>query len=495
MKFLRRSLFGLFLVSVCGALVFAAGYRMYASVQEKAAQEGFRPPARERQFAVNVVQIEPTEIAPVLSTFGEVLARRTLALRAPQGGEITELAEAFQEGGSVKAGDVLLRVDPTDAESNLRVAQADFQEAEAELSDAERGLDIAEDDLEAARGQLELRVAALARQRNLADRGVGTEASVETAALAEASAQQSVLSKRQSLAAAAARVDQSKNGVLRAEISVSEAMRALENTQVVATFDGTLSGVSVALGAILNANEQVGSLIDPSDLEIAFRVSTQQYANLTAQSGTLANLPVEASLSMADLDLTATGRISRESAAVGAGQTGRQLFARLETSLGLRPGDFVTVHVKEPALSGVALIPSAAVDAANTVLALTTDSRLEVVSAPILRRQGDNVIVDARAIAGRQIVSERSPLLGAGIRVKVIGAEAQSDGAGNATARGGADQSDTIALTDDRRAKLLAFVESNKRMPAEVRARMAEQLQAKEVPAALVTRLEGRMGG
>lgn len=495
MKFLRRSLFGLFLLAVCCALIFAAGFQIYSAVQDKAAQDGFRPTARERQFAVNVVHVEPTQIAPVLSTFGEVLARRTLELRAPQGGEIIELAEAFQEGGSVKAGELLLRVDPTDAEANLRVAQADFQEAEAELSDAERGLDIAEDDLEAARGQLELRVAALARQRNLAERGVGTEASVETAALSEASAQQSVLSKRQALAAAAARVDQSKNGVLRAEINVSEAKRALENTQIFATFDGRLSGVSVALGAILNPNEQIGSLIDPTDLEIAFRVSTQQYANLTVQGGTLSQLPIVASLSMADLDLTAKGHISRESAAVGTGQTGRQLFARLETALGLRPGDFVTVRVEEPALSDVALIPSAAIDAANTVLALTNDSRLELLSAPVLRRQGDDVIVDARAIAGRQIVSERSPLLGVGIRVKVIGAEDPSHARGDTSARAGADQTDTIALADDRRAKLLAFVENNTRMPAEVRARMAEQLKAKDVPVSLVERLEGRMGG
>jgi membrane fusion protein (multidrug efflux system) len=499
MKFLRRSLFGLFLVCVCGALIFGAGVKMYRSVQEKAAQEGFRAPARERQFAVNVVQVEPTQIAPVLSTFGEVVARRTLELRAPQGGEIIELAQAFQEGGVVKAGDVLLRVDPTDAESNLRVAQADFQEAEAELSDAERGLSIAEDDLAAARGQLELRVAALARQRNLADRGVGTEAAVETAALSEAAAQQSVLSKRQSLATAVARFDQGKNGVLRAQINVSEAERALEHTQVVAAFDGTLSGVTVALGAILNANEQVGSLVDPHDLEIAFRVSTQQYANLTTQSGALSKLPVIASLSMADLDLTAKGHISRESAVVGTGQTGRQIFAILETSLGLRPGDFVTVSIEEPAIAGAALIPSAAVDAAHTVLALTADSRLEVLSAPILRRQGDDVIVDARAIAGRQIVSERSPLLGAGIRVKVIGAqerpEVGDDPSIPEATRGDDVQAQTIVLTDERRVKLLAFVEQNTRMPADVRARMAEQLKAKDVSVDLVTRLEGRMGG
>ncbi|MFT6168969.1 MAG: hypothetical protein ACJAR9_001084, partial [Celeribacter sp.] len=157
------------------------------------------------------------------------------------------------------------------------------------------------------------------------------------------------------------------------------------------------------------------------------------------------------------------------------------------------------VSIEEPAIAGAALIPSAAVDAAHTVLALTADSRLEVLSAPILRRQGDDVIVDARAIAGRQIVSERSPLLGAGIRVKVIGAqerpEVGDDPSIPSATRGDDVQAQTIVLTDERRVKLLAFVEQNTRMPADVRARMAEQLKAKDVSVDLVTRLEGRMGG
>lgn len=498
MKFLRRSLFGLFLLSSCAGLVFAAGYRMYTAVQTRAAQDGFKPPARERQFAVNVVTVDVAEIAPELSTFGEVLARRTLELRAPQGGEIIELASAFEDGGTVKAGEVLLRVDPTDALANVRVAQADLQEAEAELSDALRGLEIAQDDLAAARAQLVLRTAALTRQRDLAERGVGTASLVEAVALSEAVAQQSVLSKRQSLATAKARVDQSKNGVLRSEINLSEAQRSLEETAVVAAFDGALSGVSVALGALITANEQIGSLIDPNDLEVAFRVSTQQYSHLTSAENGLPKLPITASLRLADLDLTTRGHVIRESATVGAGQTGRLLFARLDTSLGLRPGDFVTVRIQEPMLSDVARLPAAAVDGANTVLAVMDDNRLETLPVSVLRRVGDDVIVDATGIAERIIVAERSPLLGSGIRVRIIGADDLSDAP---TARvlspktlKSSGQVQTIELTDAHRAKLLAFVQNNTRMPADVRSRMVEQLQAKEVSADLIARLESRMG-
>ena len=52
-----------------------------------------------------------------------------------------------------------------------------------------------------------------------------------------------------------------------------------------------------------------------------------------------------------------------------------------------------------------------------------------------------------------------------------------------------------IALDADRRAALIAFVEKNPMMPAEAKDRILKQLEADEVPAAMVERLESRMGG
>jgi multidrug efflux pump subunit AcrA (membrane-fusion protein) len=508
MRFLGRSLMGLFLVCITIGFLSAAGKTFYDAVQAKAEQSGFRPPARERQFAVNAISVESGTLSPELSAFGEVRARRMLELRLSQGGEIIEISSSFEEGGAVKKGETLLRIDPTDAQSALQVAQADLQEATVELNDAERGLEIAIDDLEAAQAQQALRNDALARQRNLADRGVGTKASVETAALSEAAAQQAVLSKRQSLATATSRVDQGKNGVLRSEIVLANAQRTLDETSLVAGFDGTLSGVTGALGTILTANEQLGSLIDPTDLEVSFRVSTQQYARMSGSTGGVPALPVQVSLDTSGVDLISTGQISRESAAVESGQTGRLLFASLDTSRGLRSGDFVTVKVQERALEGVAFLPSSAVNAAGTVLSITRDNRLEVVEAPVLRRQGDDVIVDASKLVGLRLVAEQSPLLGAGIRVSINGEPEAPRGENldvaqreKESARGGAPErgaeragGETIALTQERRTTLLAFIESNQRMPDEMRAQLKEQLSAPEVSAAVVARLESRMG-
>jgi hypothetical protein len=64
-----------------------------------------------------------------------------------------------------------------------------------------------------------------------------------------------------------------------------------------------------------------------------------------------------------------------------------------------------------------------------------------------------------------------------------------------AAADGGADAEGRVALSAERRAALIAFVEGNSRMPDDVRARMLSDLQQERVPAATVARLEARMGG
>jgi len=52
-----------------------------------------------------------------------------------------------------------------------------------------------------------------------------------------------------------------------------------------------------------------------------------------------------------------------------------------------------------------------------------------------------------------------------------------------------------LELSDERRARLVAFIEANDRMPQEAKARVLAQLAAPEVPARVVERLEQRMGG
>ncbi len=484
MRFFRRSLVGLFLLSLTVGLLAFAGSMVYGSLQERWAKEGGDRPARERVFSVNVLALEPTTLTPVLTSFGEVASRRTLDLRAPVGGTIVELADGFEEGGAVTKGQFLARIDPADAQTSVDVARTDFLEAEADQREAERALALARDEVLAAQDQADLRQKSLERQQDLKTRGVGTEAAVETAELAASSARQAVLSRRQAVQQAEARLDQVGALISRRKIALADAERLLADTQIFAEFSGRLADVSVTAGGLVANNERLAQLIDPEALEVSFRVSTAQYARLLDDTGSLIKAPVKVTLDILGTDMSLDGEITRESAAVSQGATGRRLFAAITEPRGLRPGDFVTVEINEPALERVAMVPATALSPDSKVLMLADEDRLEEAEVQLLRRQGDNVIIRARGIAGREIITERSPLLGAGIKVKPLRGGAQ----------GVPDAPEMVTLDDDRRAKIIAFVEANGRIPKDVKTRMLAQLSEPEVPAQMIARIESRMG-
>lgn len=445
MSFFNRALSGLFLASVTLALISLAVISILSGMRARGGEGGMAPVANERVFSAEVIAVQPMQIAPELTAFGEVQPLRALELRAPIGGAIVELSPAFIEGGVVAEGDVLLRIDPAEAQSAFDAAAADLAEAEA---------------------QQELRERALERQRDLAARGSASPASVETAEIAAATAAQATVSRRRALA---------------------DAERRLADTRIRAPFAGVLSGVDLVEGRLVTANEQLATLIDPAALEVAFRLSTAQYLRLTGAEGVLPDLEVELRLELFDLSIIRQARLTRESGAVGAGQTGRLLFAEILDARGLRAGDFVTVHLTEPPLADVFVAPATAVGGDGMVLALGPDNRLEALSATILRRQGDAVILATEGLVGREIVANRSPALGAGIAVSPL---RRGDGGDLA-----APEPEVVELDPARRAELIAMVEGNANMPAQIKARLIEQLNQPQVPAEVIARLESRRGG
>ncbi|MGI3210720.1 efflux RND transporter periplasmic adaptor subunit [Roseovarius tibetensis] len=486
MRFLRQGFFGLFLLSMTLGLLAYAGQIVVGAVQDRMANEPRAPERQERVFAVRIVTATAEDISPTLGAYGEIKSRRTLEIRTQATGILTDLAADFVEGGAVQAGQFLARIDPADAEAALDRARIDLDDARAEAREAARALDLARDELTARRDQAELQERALARQRDLAERGAGTTAAVETAELSAVQARQAVLASRQALAAAEARVDQAETATARAELAVADAERRLAETRITAGFSGTLRDVTVIEGRLVTANEQMATLIDGTALEVAFRVSTGQYARLLDPDGALRRAPVTVTLDSGDRNVMATGRITRQSAAVAEGESGRVLYATLDDAAAMKPGDFVSVTVQEPPLTAVTRLPATALGPDGAVLALDDDDRLERLPVTLLRRQGNDILVRGAGLPGRDVVVERSPLLGPGIKVRPLtsGADAAQ-----------VDEDGTLSLSPDRRARLKAYVRRDDALPAAERARFLSELERPRVPTRTVKRLERRMGG
>ncbi len=132
--------------------------------------------------AVSEIQARPVPLR--FDYAGRVAAFREVEVRARVSGILQE--KAFIEGATVKAGDVLFRIDPAPYEAELARAKAQLQEAQAQLSrterDAERattlfqrqyGSEKARDDAVAAHELAKAAVAGAAAQVRTAEINLG----------------------------------------------------------------------------------------------------------------------------------------------------------------------------------------------------------------------------------------------------------------------------------------------------------------------------------
>jgi RND family efflux transporter MFP subunit len=490
MRFLIRGIAGVVLLAATAGLIAIGVLRL---MEAREGDDGRRRAAEERSFVVNVATLEQTTAHPKIVAYGEIRSWRSLELRASAGGRLVDISPVFRDGAAVGAGDLLFLIDPAEAMARLADARAARADAEAEKAEADEAVVLAEMEHEAALRQRDLRRQAEKRQRQLLAKGFATEASVEEAALALSSAEQAVLSRGQARIVARKRVERSAFAVTRAQIALDDATRIADETRVEAPFDGLLSEVDAVLGRLVTANEKLGVLIDPAALEAVFRVSNAQFARLVDDEGALRQVAVTVTLDLGDLPVSVAGTVERAAAVVAPGQSGRLVYAKLDArpSTILRPGDFITATIEEPALQDVAIVPATAVTADGRILLIDAESRISERTVRILRRQGDSLIV-AGVPYGARYITERLPQLGPGVKVR------PADHAPNAPDRpesGGGGDDELIAISDERRRALIAFVEKSRHMPEDRKARLLQLLDQPEVPKRTIERLEARMAG
>lgn len=491
MRFLIRGIAGIMMLAATAGMI---AFGVLVLMEARESDDGHRRRGgEERSFVVNVATLEQTTVNPKIVAYGEIRSWRSLELRSSAGGRLVDISPVFRDGAAVRAGDLLFLIDPAEATARLADARAAHADAEAETAEADEAVILAEMEHGAALRQRDLRRQALTRQRQLLAKGFATEASVEEAELTLASAEQAVLGRAQALIVARKRVERSAFGVTRAQIALDDAVRIASETRVAAPFDGLLSEVDAVLGRLVTANEKLGVLIDPTALEAVFRVSNAQFARLIDEEGALRQAAVTVTLDLGDLPVSVTGTVERAAAVVAQGQSGRLVYAKLDagSSTILRPGDFITATIEEPALQDVAVVPAAAVTADGRILLVDAESRVSERAVRILRRQGDSLIV-AGVPYGARYITERQPQLGPGVKVR------PADQAPDAPPRpesGGGGVDELIAISDERRKALIAFVESNRHMPEDRKASLLQLLNQPEVPKRTIERLEARMAG
>ncbi len=488
MKFFKRTsiffiLFGLIL------LFFGYTVTSFTSYTEKDRRYSNKRKGGEREYTVFIDKIKRSEETPIINTYGEVKSWRTLEIRAPVVGKISEVAKIFRDGSKVMKGDFLFSIEDTEYKDSLAIAKADLRDAESDLVNAKTLFELAKLDLEAAEKEKTIRLASFERQQKLKSNGVISETIFEQSSLALTNSEKSLIMKKNSFV-------QAKNKIFKAEVLVERkkvahdlAKRQLADTKFFAPFAGVLDQVNAVTGRLISSNDRLGEILDPKALEVVFPLSDIQYPRITDKEGNFIKLKVEYSSGQLGNKNVYSGIIERVGGQVNTGNTGRQVFASISAQNGLflKPGDFVKVKIFEPKLKGIAKLPLGSLGSNNTILLVNDDLRLEKINIDVIRFQENHILVK-NVPFDRKFVTKWSPQIDAGVKVKVIDSSKGAEGVKPA-------ENETIKLTDEERDKLINAVENNKWIPKDVKNRLVKQLSQELVPKKVVDRLRKRMGG
>lgn len=503
MKFISRAFSGLVLFAVTIALLAFAVMRLQQSFSG-AQDEKPRMP-RERSFAVDVEVASPIDVNPQLELFGEVQARRSLEIRATRSGKIINLAPAFRDGTAIFNGQLLYGIDQGIAQNSVTSSKLSLTQAQAELEQAVAARDLTKSEVRIAERQLEIEQGELSRQRGLLEKGLVSQSAVEKAEQALANMRQSLSGKNQAMLAARIRADNAVLSVDRASIGIEDARQNLDDSNFYAPFDGVLAQTSVTAGSRVAANEKLGLLIDPNSLEVSMRVRDSQIARLLNADGNgLSELPVSVSLDIGSRKISMTGTLDRIAATVDASLGGRQVFARLDSSVQtiIRPGDLVSVLIEEPVVENVVSLAARSLTTDDSVYVVGKDERIELRRVEVVHRYDDTALV--RGISeGDVVVVNPQPQLGVGVKVatnqmpdaaggRQLSGESTSP-ARQASQPPGGDGDGLITIESARRERLIAAVEANSRIPEDRRKFIVNSLKKDQVPRKMIERIESRM--
>ena len=402
------------LLTLVGA-VLAVGY-LQATRPEI---ERTGPAERARPIAASTVQI--ADIQPAIDAFGEVVAQRDVELRALVAGPVVAVGENFENGGTVRAGELLVAIDPFEYRAAVTEAQAALAEARAQLAETRAEVGAEEAGLVEDRTQLALAERELDRREALLAKGTASEKTVDDALVRRSDRARALAATERRLAGLRARIARQEAVIARTGVALERAERDLANTRLVAPFDGYLTGVTAALGKRLGVNDRVVRLLDLARLDIRVHLSDADYGRLVSSAAGLRGRPVEVTWRAGDRNFPFRAVIQRADGEVDASSGGVRVFARIEqeaSRVPLRPGAFVEVRIPDRVYRAAARLPETALVGGDTVYAVV-DGRLEPRPVALLARVGNDVVVSGGIIEGESVATTRFPEIGPGVKVEV----------------------------------------------------------------------------
>lgn len=304
-------------IAVVAGVVGAAGFWWSRPTPPPAATAPPPPPE------VGIITVTEASVALPLQFAGRVAGFRVVEIRSQVSGIL--LKREFNEGATVKVGDVLFRIDPRTYEAALARATAQAAQAQATLIQAEENFK---------------------RQEGLAAQKVATQKAFEDAVAAR---------------------DQARAAVQLTQADVDTAKLNIEFTVIKAPVSGPTSLVPPPEGTLIQAQQTVLTTItqlDPAYVNFTLTDSElRSLQEINQSQDELASADIKVELQFGDGAVYPhPGKVDTRSRTIDP-RTGTILFRAIFPNVdnGLLPGQFVRVNITGITMPNAIVIPKAAI--------------------------------------------------------------------------------------------------------------------------------------
>ncbi len=402
-----------------------------------------RPELEEQEpvASVPLVEVQPYTVSAgvleILAT-GTVQASEEVSLGAEVSGRLVWVNPDFREGGSVGAGEVLFRIDPSDFQNRVRSAQADVASTDVAVLQAQEEVAIAERELQRFANRESDRAASSANARILPPEGLQVQAA--TTAAGDRPDPNILATREPQLRSAEAARE-------RAGANLADAQLALSRTSVRAPFAGLVRSESASVGTLVQPGQALGSVVATGAFEVRVSLSEQDAAlipGLFDAAG--ANIPASVQMEYGGRMWRWSGVVDRADPILDAETRTIDVFLRIPnplrggvavgddaTQAGAPPplllGSFVSASITGGAPQPYARIPLEALREGDTVW-LLADGKLRIVEVEVIQR------TDSIAYVAGEGLGEGGNVVVSGLRTPVDGMELRAETADTGDAAG-----------------------------------------------------------
>ena len=329
-----------------------------------------------------VVDVGTVSRQPVFRSYvtasGEIVATRFADIGSNVMGKVVSLP--VKEGDAVEAGQLLARIDPVQAESELDAAEAQMAALEADARGAAQQVATAKADAAQAAARAKEARLTLGRARELNKEGLAPKADLDAAQASADAAEAQVASTTSAVARATQAREAAERRVAQAKAQAARARDIFSKTSIVSPIDGVVSRLQVREGemVVIGIQNQPGTtLMTISDLsginaevKVAeadvLRLTLDQKATVTLEA--LPDRPFQGrviEIGASALPTTGTGAAAREF----------RVVVRLDDpDPSLRPGLTCDAEILTGERKGVLTVPLQAVVLRNRGEAASGDA-------------------------------------------------------------------------------------------------------------------------